>query len=157
MKIGVALTLHADAAETIADARALEAAGVDSLWILGADADPWVLGAAVAAATWRARLVLAGTEERETARATLERIARGRLVAATQHGEELALAAGSGEPERWRLRQFPAGRAEWKRILADAEASGLAGVVLPNDPRVLDLIRNPDVEEDRSDIKLAFG
>ena len=38
-----------------------------------------------------------------------------------------------------------------------ATAAGAAGVILPNDPRLIDLLRNPDIIEDRSDLKLSFG
>src|SRR5438034_840599 len=61
MKIGAELRLGGDVGELFADARALEAAGADSLWVLTRDdQDPCILAAALAATTWRARLVAAG-------------------------------------------------------------------------------------------------
>jgi len=33
----------------------------------------------------------------------------------------------------------------------------VTGVVLPNDPRLIDLLRNPDIIESRDDLKLSFG
>jgi len=34
---------------------------------------------------------------------------------------------------------------------------GATGVIVPADPRLLDLVRNADVEDDRSDLTLAQG
>ena len=62
-----------------------------------------------------------------------------------------------GTSERWAICEIPTSRAEWKTLRAEREAQGFAGIVLPNDPRLLDLVRNPDVEDDRADIRLAFG
>jgi alkanesulfonate monooxygenase SsuD/methylene tetrahydromethanopterin reductase-like flavin-dependent oxidoreductase (luciferase family) len=158
MKIGAELRLVADVGEMFADARALEGAGVDSLWVLARDdQDPWILAAALAATTWRARLVVVGAVDRLETRATLDRLSRGRLVIGERTGDGIAVPDADGAPERWALSALPAGRAEWKALRADREAEGFAGIVLPNDPRLLDLVRNPDVEDDRQDLKLAFG
>ncbi len=115
-----------------------------------------MLLAALAAVTWRSRLVAVGEVDAQATRA-LERLSRGRLVLASPDGEEFALPGAEGERERWRQLPFPASRAAWTELRAKHEADGLSGLVLPNDPRLLDLLRNPDVQEDRSDIKLAFG
>ena len=158
MKIGAELKLVADAGELFADARALEGAGVDSLWVLARDdQDPWILAAALAATTWRARLVVVGAIDRPETRATLDQVSRGRLVIGERTGDSVALADGEGAPERWTISPLPASRAEWKTLRTDREAEGFAGIVLPNDPRLMDLVRNPEVEDDRADIKLAFG
>ena len=159
MKIGVELRLAGDAGELYADARALEAAGADSFWATRGDAgeDPWSLLAAIAAVTWRARLVVVDAADRGAAAATLQRLSRGRLVIAERSGEAFALPGGEGEAERWLAVPFPSGRESWRELVRVHEAEGVKGVVLPNDPRLLDLVRNPDVTEDRSDIKLAFG
>jgi hypothetical protein len=158
MKIGVELRLTDNVGELFADARALEAAGADSLWVIAREEhEPWTLLAALAAVTWRARLVVLGAAERADARATVERLARGRLVVAETLADQIRIADTEGALERWMLCDLPAGRAEWKALRAEREAQGVAGLVLPNDPRLLDLLRNPDVEDDRSDIKLAFG
>ena len=158
MKIGAELRLGGDVGELFADARALEAAGVDSLWVLARDdQDPWILAAALAATTWRPRLVVVGAIDRPETRATLDQLSRGRLVIGERTGDAVALADGEGAPERWTISALPANRAEWKTLRADRETEGFAGIVLPNDPRLLDLVRNPDIEDDRADIKLAFG
>ena len=158
MKIGAELRLGGDVGELFADARALEAAGAESLWVLARDdQDPWILAAALAATTWRARLVVVGAVDRPETRTTLDRISRGRLVIGERSAEVVAVPDAEGVTERWALCELPAGRAEWKTLRAEREAQGFAGLVLPNDPRLLDLVRNPDTEDDRQDMKLAFG
>ena len=155
MKIGVELRLSGDPGELFADARALETAGADSLWPAG-DVDRLMVLAALAAVTWRARLVAVGAVDPEAARA-LDRLSRGRLVVASSDGEEFVLAGAEGERERWKSLPFPESREAWNELRAKHQADGLSGLVLPNDPRLLDLIRNPDVKDDRQDLKLAFG
>jgi hypothetical protein len=159
MKIGIELRLGTgDAGELFADARAFEAAGADSLWVVGRDdQEPWVIGAALAAATSRVRLVVVGEAERALSRATLERLSRGRLAVGTGTADATLVLDAEGAAERWTFADMPAGRAEWKALRAQLEAKGFAGTVLPNNPRLLDLVRNPDVEDDRQDLKLAFG
>lgn len=158
MKIGAELRLGGDIGELFADARALEAAGANSLWVVARDdQDPWIVAAALAAVTWRVRLVLVGAADRAPTRVTLERLSRGRLAIGERNADAVALPGPEGADERWALCELPAGRAEWKTLRAEREAQGFAGLVLPNDPRLLDLVRNPDVEDDRSDLRLAFG
>jgi len=155
VKIGVELRLSADPGELFADARAFEAAGADSFWPTG-DEDRLVLLAAIAAVTWRARLIAVGSIDPQAAGA-LDRLSRGRLVVASRDGDEFVLPGAEGERERWKSLPFPESRVAWTELRTKHEADGVSGLVLPNDPRLLDLIRNPDVQEDRSDIKLAFG
>ena len=158
MKIGAELRLGGDVGELFADARALEAAGADSLWVLAReDQDPWILAAALAAMTWRARLVVVGAVDRPQTRTTLVALSRGRLVIGERSGEAVTVPDAEGVIERWALCELPAGRAEWKTLCTDRVSQGFVGIVLPNDPRLLDLVRNPDVEDDRQDIRLAFG
>jgi hypothetical protein len=158
VKIGAELRLIGDPGELFADARALEAAGVDSIWVLAReDQDPWILAAALAATTWRTRLVVVGAIDRVEALATLERLSRGRAVIGERSADAIILPDAEGAAERWALCELPANRAEWKSLRAERQAQGFAGIVLPNDPRLLDLVRNPDVEDDRPDLRLAFG
>jgi hypothetical protein len=145
LRIGVRLRLAGDAGELFADAKAIEAAGADSLWIDAADGDPYVLLAALAAVTWRVRLVARGAPAHDAARETCAALARGRLVVA----EESA--------ERWTESAFPASRIAWDELRNASIAAGLTGVLLPNDPRLIDLLRNPDIIEARDDLKLSFG
>lgn len=147
LRIGVHCVLTGDAGELFADARAIEAAGADSLWADAADGDPYVLLAALAALTWRVGLVAVGAPA-TAGRAPCERLARGRLSVA----EDLALRG-----ERWDRIPFPSSRDEWRATRAAALESGATGIVVANDPRLLDLLRNPDQTFDRADMNLATG
>src|SRR2546428_10679022 len=98
MLIGVELTT-ANVGELFADANALESAGADSLWSAGSD-DPFVLLAALAAVTYRVRLVALDGKGGEDARTTLERLSRGRRGLATSAPDPTAaLPVASGEAE----------------------------------------------------------
>jgi len=147
LRIGVRIALDRDAGELLADARAIEAAGADSLWCDARDCDPYVLLSALAAVTWRVRLVARGAAA-SAGRRTCEQLARGRPVIA-----EDAERAG----ERWTLTAFPQGRKAWREARAAAAAAGATGIVVPNDPRLIDLLRNPDQEDDRADLNIAVG
>src|SRR5262250_3526468 len=88
VKIGVRLPRRiVDAGEYLADARALDAAGVDSLWLDHDGHEPWLVLAGVAAVTGSARLVVPLSEaDRRAPDALAERIntlqtlSRGRVV-----------------------------------------------------------------------------
>jgi len=147
LRIGVLLTLDRDAGELFADARALEAAGADSLWVEGDGAEPYVLLAACAAVTWRVGLVASGGTD-AAAMATCDRLSRGRL----RDAEALARAG-----EHWIRESLPADRAAWRKARDAAVASGATGLVVPNDARLMDLLRNPDQEDDRADLNIAVG
>ena len=144
MRIGVRVAPSGDPGALFADARAIEAAGADSLWADVADGDPYVTLAALAAVTWRIRLVAGGPADAR-GRETCARLARGRLVVA----DELE--------ERWTHSPFPESKAAWRKQRADAEAAGIDGITIPNDERLIDLLRNPDVEDDRFDLNIAVG
>jgi hypothetical protein len=45
----------------------------------------------------------------------------------------------------------------WDELRNASSTAGVTGVVLPNDPRLIDLLRNPDIIEARDDLKLSFG
>jgi hypothetical protein len=155
--VGVGLDPPADDLTTwLADASAFEAAGADALWIdYGTDVDQLVLTAALAAVTYRSLLIVRVPEPlADRTREALERLSRGRLriVAA--------------RPPGWLAVPVPESRAAWRAALAEAaeaaaltEAAeaGVDGVLVPADPRLLDLLRNPDVVTDRSDLYIAQG
>lgn len=138
-KIGVRLPARFESAgEFLADAQALEAAGADLLTLGGGDLDRPLLLAALAAATHRVALH-SGPGPGET----LRRLAGDRLV------EDL---------EGWEEVPFPADRTAWRATLAENEEKGTAGLLLEMDARLLDLLRNPDQEDDRgADLQLAQG
>src|SRR5262245_52229540 len=85
LRIGIQLAACLDPpGEFLADARAFEAAGADSLWLCG-DEDLELTAAAAAAVTGRVRLVIPMPAESDDARArrrlaTLWQLSRARLV-----------------------------------------------------------------------------
>ena len=125
------------------------------------------------AAICRGRLVLAPDEEAsEPAEDGHPPVAAGRdpdatapdpvaLVAAMQRvpGEpdSYEQRGDAGQRRRWEVAEVPAGRAAWKAAMAEAAARGVHGLILPADPRLLDILRNPDDEIDRRDLHLAAG
>jgi Luciferase-like monooxygenase len=144
-RVGVELGAPgADPGGWLAEATAYEAAEVDSLWVRGdGDDDPWVLLGALAAMTWRVRLgVTPDTAPSAGVAATLERLSRGRRVAAG---------------ERWSRASPAPGRRAWAEALEAATAAGVDGVIVPATPGLLDLLRNPDDEDDRGDLRLTYG
>lgn len=146
VRVGVELGAPgADPGGWLAEATAYEAAGVDSLWVRGGgEDDPWVLLGALAAVTWRVRLgVMPGVEATPSVAATLERLSRGRLV---------------GAGERWSWAAPAPGRTAWAEALAGAAAAEeVDGIIVPATPGLLDLLRNPDEEDDRGDLRLTYG
>jgi hypothetical protein len=147
--------------------------------------DVLAMTAALAVVTFRARLVVALPDSR-TAPAglartldTIGRLSRGRLVLvadSSRCAELAALAPGAGvfrrvpgEPdtfedtrpgpdaERWVATPVPQGRASWQTAREDAAERGARGLVVPADPRLLDILRNPDDPGERHDLQLAQG
>ncbi len=59
--------------------------------------------------------------------------------------------------EVWTRVPAPPSRAGWKETIDAYGSTGITGLIVPYDPRLLDLLRNPDVEDDRSDLALAQG
>ena len=222
MKIGVRLSRRFDdAGDYLADARALDSAGVDSLWLDEAGLDPWLLLGGIAAVTGRARLVAPiaavdglAAESLHGRVETLQRLSRGRGVLAVAGLEQeprgldaivhTAQRAGScvllqarsdrdatvagrstsgvvardqsaeavrsivevlarereesGPPfEVWATMEMPDDRETWRKARAEYEAAGATGVIVAFDARLLDLLRNGDEEDDRSDLGLAQG
>lgn len=196
-----------DTGEFLADGRALDAAGVDSLWLERDGEDAWMMAAALAAVTGRARLVVpvspAKADLADRAR-TLDRLSRGRGAMLVE-GDSAAAALlldqlkpapaeapyavliepsddgidpagmplvggvlqrrswdemGPDEPVphgAWVRLGAPPGQEAWRQTLRACEARGVAGVLLPFEPRLLDLIRRLDEEDDRSDLLVAQG
>ena len=152
MKVGVLLpSRFEDPGEFLADARAMEAAGVDSIWMEeGEGYDPMLALAAIAAVTSEIRLGLILLEGSPSpARGggsgrgfeTLQHLSRQRVITDNQ---------------RWRRVEVPPDREAWARTLTEAEPD-FDGVLVPLDPRLLDILRHPDDAIDRSDLMLAQG
>ena len=137
--IKVAVTMPAtfgDAGEFLADVRALEAAGVEMIGVDGGG-DEAVLGA-IAAVTHRVRLRIPEPSE------VLHRLSRGRTLAELPEGE------------LWVEVAVPPSRESWTATLREHEAAAATGVVVPWDPRLIDLLRNPE-PDDRSDLLMSTG
>ncbi|MDQ6917739.1 MAG: hypothetical protein M3Z98_00115 [Candidatus Dormibacteraeota bacterium] len=141
-KIGVRLpAAFGSAGEFFADVQALEAAGADLIVLGDGPLDPVLLVAALAGVT---SSVAVGTPRADAGQlATLRLLSRDRLA------EDI---------EGWVEEPFPENRTAWRDTLAEHEAKGTPGVILAMDPRLLDLLRNPDLDDDRSqDLQLAQG
>jgi Luciferase-like monooxygenase len=150
MKVGVLFpSRFADPAEFLADARAMEAAGADSVWMEDGDGlDPMLTLAAIAAVTSQIRLglitrVTSSPSGGGSGRGldTLQHLSRKRVI--TDH-------------TRWRRVEVPADREAWAKTLEEAHPD-FDGVLVPMDPRLLDILRHPDEAIDRSDLLLAQG
>jgi hypothetical protein len=170
VKIGVVFPpLVDDPGDYLADARALETAGVDSVWVHAAIGGDLLL-AAIASVTTQVRLGLLMQEKDEPALLedrleTLRRLSHSRVLIGISAGNTVRSSPsplagegrGGGSPETWRHVAVPRGRAEWQEILGAAEAAGVSGVLVQQDPRLLDLLRRPLEEDDRSDLLLSQG
>lgn len=141
-RIGVRVPASFDSAgEFLADAQALESAGATLISLGSGELHHATLLAALAAAT--TTVGLHSTADLGPAAATLERLGRGRLLA---------------DVDGWAEVPFPSSREEWRSTLAEHDERGAAGVIVAMDDRLLDLLRNPDLEDDRSqDLQLAQG
>jgi hypothetical protein len=181
VKVGVLLDQVPDnLGEWLADAAAFDAGGADALWVdcgPNPQLDVPALAAALAVVTHRARLVVAFPElsaaAAESARTvnTIVRLSRGRLALIADssqlefgmavfrrvRGEPDAFERLDAEGERWLLVPAPQGRQPWRETRADAAGRGFTGLVVPVDPRLLDILRNPDDPGDRRDLQLAQG
>jgi hypothetical protein len=74
--------------------------------------------------------------------------------------EVLALRAKrsqGGKFEIWIEAPIPADRAGWAKMMATLEAAGATGILVPWDPRIIDLLRNAGEADDRTDLLIATG
>ncbi|MFB4277494.1 hypothetical protein ACBJ59_19545 [Nonomuraea sp. MTCD27] len=62
-----------------------------------------------------------------------------------------------GTGGRWAAAGVPGGRGPWREVLREAAERGDRGVLVPADPRLLDLLRNPEDPGGRHDLQLAQG
>lgn len=147
MRIGVLLPVDFEhPGELLADAGAFDAARADSIWIRGGP-DAVVVMAAVAVAARQARLVIDASEPLPPGQLeTLRRLSRDRLVV-----------AGSMTDEVWVEEEPPENRAAWAQTVAEHESAGATGLLVPVNPRLLDILRNPEPHEGRPDLQLAQG
>jgi alkanesulfonate monooxygenase SsuD/methylene tetrahydromethanopterin reductase-like flavin-dependent oxidoreductase (luciferase family) len=160
MKVGVLLpSRFEDPGEFLADARAMEAAGADSIWLEEGDGyDPMLALAEIAAIPSQLRLGLITLNTPSSFSGgsgrgfeTLQHLSRRRgMVGVSQAG---TIVNGT---EKWRRVEVPADREAWARTLEQA-GPDFDGVLVPLDPRLLDILRHPEDAIDRSDLLLAQG
>jgi hypothetical protein len=154
MKVGVLLARQpGDLSEWLATAAAFDAAGADALWVDVApepELDPLTLTAALAAVTGRSLLVVPPSRDGRVL-ATIRRLSRGRLAEFVPVPDSPGVYECAGE--RWATTPVPDSRATWRVTLAEATSA----LLVPADPRVLDLLRNPEAPGDRRDLDLAVG
>ena len=157
MKVGVLLpSRFEDPGEFLADARAMEAAGADSIWLEDGDGyDPMLALAAIAAVTGKLRLGLILPDSPSPARGG----GSGRGLNTLQHlSRQRVISTPSSLPlSGWRRVEVPADREAWAATLERARQDGVEGVLVPLDPRLLDILRHPEDAIDRSDLILAQG
>jgi hypothetical protein len=181
VRVGILLARRpADLGEWLADGAAFEAAGADALWVDLApdqDVDPAALTAALAALTFRSLLVSTLPESAGTARtlATISRLSRGRLRILARDDSGVGLPEigifhrvardrgpyvpgyGGDEDERWVWAPPPESRTAWQETLRATAERGFHGLLVSADPRLVDLLRNPDDPGQRLDLHLASG
>jgi hypothetical protein len=175
VKIGILLARRVDdIGEWLADAGAFDAAGADALWIDLANApelDPLTVTAALAAVTSRSTLVavLPAAAEPSPASArtlvTVARLSHGRLRVArdippgvpARDSEPFAPGYDLEAAGQWTWVPPPASRAAWQATLVDTAERGFRGLLVPADPRLIDLLRNPGDAGERLDLHLAQG
>jgi hypothetical protein len=185
MKVGVLLARQPDdLGEWLAVGAAFDAAGADALWVDVAPEsglDPLVLTVALVAVTHRSLVVTTLPPEGAPTRAlaTIARLSHGRLRIAADGAqlsgpddagpgagvfrrlpgdpEVFEHTHGQDEPERWVSTSAPENRAAWRAAVQDATEHGTRGLLVPADPRLLDLLRNPDDPGERHDLQLAHG
>lgn len=65
--------------------------------------------------------------------------------------------AQDGEFELWVDVPVPADKAGWAQMIAALGAAGATGIIVPWDPRLIDLLRSAGEPDDRSDLLIATG
>src|SRR6266852_7434021 len=164
MKVGVLLpSRFEDAGDFLADARAMEAAGADSIWLEdGEGYDPMLALAAIAAVTGQLRLGLIRSStprpniELDRRMETLQHLSRQRVISLVSSLAGEGQGGGLSGTERWRRVEVPADREAWARTLTQSEPD-FDGVLVPLDPRLLEILRHPEDGIERSDLLLAQG
>jgi len=129
-----------DAGEFLADVRALEAAGAKVIGLEGSGREQAILLAAIAVVTESVQLRLSDPD----AIPLLQKLSRGRIVTSMPPGET------------WVEMPMPPDRDSWTASLGAHEAAGAHGVMVAWDPRLIDLLRNPE-PDDRSDLLMSTG
>jgi len=61
------------------------------------------------------------------------------------------------EFELWIDASVPADKAGWAQLISTFEAAGATGIIVPWDPRLIDLLRSAGEPDDRTDLLIATG
>src|SRR5438094_9352059 len=64
---------------------------------------------------------------------------------------------GAEPADAWIQIEMPADRMAWREALATRTARGAARLIVPRDPRLVDLLRNQDTDDDRGDRQMSTG
>ena len=83
-------------------------------------------------------------------------LADGVILAATPD-EVRALRSREADFEIWVDVSAPADKAGWVQMVSAMESSGATGIVVPWDPRLIDLLRSAGEPDDRTDLLIATG
>jgi alkanesulfonate monooxygenase SsuD/methylene tetrahydromethanopterin reductase-like flavin-dependent oxidoreductase (luciferase family) len=166
------------------DAAGVDALWVETAGDAGLD--PLAIVAALTTLTFRSLLVtgvpadVAESPARARTIATIGHLSHGRFALCGERGrlDELCAAVGDRptpqvfyrldddvflrprvgrDPERWIRSASPDGRAAWRAIVAGAAERQASGLLVPSQPRLLDILRNPDGLQDRQDLHIAQG
>ena len=68
-----------------------------------------------------------------------------------------AAGESEGNSETWVDIPIPKDRAAWARAIAAHAAAGATGILVPWDPRIIDLLRSAGEPDDRTDLLIATG
>jgi hypothetical protein len=83
-------------------------------------------------------------------------LADGVIVSGTED-EVRALRSTGGDFELWVDSSVPSDKAGWVRLIAAMESGGATGIIVPWDPRLIDLLRSAGEPDDRTDLLIATG
>jgi alkanesulfonate monooxygenase SsuD/methylene tetrahydromethanopterin reductase-like flavin-dependent oxidoreductase (luciferase family) len=159
MKVGVLFpSWFEEPGDFLADARAMEAAGVDSVWMEDDGGhDPLLTLAAISAVTGRLCLGLILPNSSSAFEAvswrgfeTLQHLSHHRGMVGVSQDDKIV-----SPMNEWLRVDVPADRGAWARTMEQAQQ--FDGVIVPMHPRLLDILRHPEDAIDRSDLQLAQG
>jgi len=97
-------------------------------------------------------LICAGRSEAEQ----VALLADGVILPGTQD-EVLALRSKEGDFEIWVEVSVPVDKAAWVKMMAATESAEATGIIVPWDPRLIDLLRSAGEPDDRTDLLIATG
>ena len=85
------------------------------------------------------------------------RTASGVIFPGTDADVRALRAAGNRDAEVWVDIPIPGNRAAWAEAIAAHEGAGATGIIVPWDPRIIDLLRSGGEPDNRTDLLIATG